>query len=145
MKRAWHIFKNHIPQSPHRFISPTSSQIIQEDSSGKIRERTSINSSPAGRYVTGPERCPANIRMRLFTLLPLGVIKNYRDRRSVAAPISAMQLVVLCAWRLPLFVSPLVPRACRIYGLCVVSLVERKPTMGEKLVRWFRLTRRSVH
>lgn len=84
---------------------------MQEDSSGKIRERTSIYSSPAGRYVTGPERCPANIRMRLFTLLPLGVIKNYRDRPSVAAPISAMQrVVVLCMKITSVCVAPCSPR-----------------------------------
>lgn len=62
-------------QLPPLFIPPTSSRIMQADSPSKgkkNRERTSIYSSPAGRYVTGPERCPANIKMHLFTLPALG-------------------------------------------------------------------------
>lgn len=44
-------------------------------------------------------------------LLPLGVIKNYRDRRSVAAPISAMQLVVLLCMKITsVCVAPCSPR-----------------------------------
>lgn len=54
-----------------------SSHIFSDYASGqpggkkKVRERTSIYSSPAGRYVSGPERCPPNIKMHLFTLPPL--------------------------------------------------------------------------
>lgn len=127
--------------SSHIFSDYASGQ--PEQGKKKIRERTSIYSSPAGRYVTGPERCSSNIKMHLFTL-PWSLIKNDCDHWSVAGSLSrrcshshSVREDYLCLRR-PSFLPPslppnLPPSVFTDYITAVaVAPIARAPTRGRE-------------